>query len=270
MDGWQNMDRGALDDAYANADYIPDAASFPPRWASDAAAFRAAVPGKLDVPYAEGSGAAFDLFHPAVPPQGLMVFVHGGYWRRFGKSDWSHFAAGGLAAGLAVAVVGYPLAPTVRIAEITRHVRSAVEAAATRVGGSIHLTGHSAGGHLVARLLMADAKPNCTDRIATCVPISPVADLRPLVRQTMNEDLRLDAASADSESPVLAQPVLRARAAVYVGAEERPSFLWQAQALGEAWSIPVHQVAERHHFNVIDDLRSPDTSLMAAVLGSAG
>ena len=39
----------------------------------------------------------FVLFLPEVMAVGLMVFVHGGYWRAFDKSDWSHLAAGALA-----------------------------------------------------------------------------------------------------------------------------------------------------------------------------
>ncbi|SFJ31770.1 alpha/beta hydrolase [Jannaschia pohangensis] len=265
MDGWENMDRAALDDAYANADYIAGAADYPPRWQAQAAAFRATARAELDLAYDAGPRATFDLFHPEGSPQGLVVFVHGGYWRRFGKSDWSHFAGGALARGYAVAMVGYPLAPTVRISDITRHVTRAVDAAAARVPGPIRLTGHSAGGQLVARMIMGDAPPACAARIATCVPISPVADLRPLVPQSMNADLRLDPAEAAAESPVLGHPMSGPRIVVHVGAEERPSFLWQAEALGRAWGAPVHVAEGKHHFDVIDAMLDPESALVADI-----
>lgn len=267
MRDWERMGRAALDDAYANADHIPGADGFPPRWAAAARAFRDGTPGELGLPYGDRSEERFDLFRPpGRRARGLMVFVHGGYWRRFGRSDWSHLAAGGLAAGLAVAVAGYPLAPSVRIASITRSIARAVDAAAARVEGPVRLTGHSAGGHLVARLCMPDAAPSCSARIATCVPISPVADLRPLVPQSMNADLRLDPAEAAAESPVLATPSAGIKTAVHVGGAERPSFLWQAQALAAAWSVPLRVAPERHHFDVIDDLTDPQSALMADIL----
>ncbi len=266
MIGWRDMDRPTLDDAYANAPYIHGADAFPPRWAAEAAAFRAGARADLDLPYADAPGAAYDLFHPEGTPGGLVVFVHGGYWHRFGKSDWSHFAQGALARGHAVAIVGYPLAPTVRIRDITRLVARAVDAAAARIPGPVRLTGHSAGGHLVARMIMPDAAPACANRIATCVPIAPVADLRPLLPQSLNETLHLDAAEAAAESPVLGRPRPGPRIAVHVGADERPAFLWQADALGSAWSVPVHRTAGRHHFDVIDALRDPASPLMADLL----
>ena len=266
MHGWQDMDGAALDAAYNNVDHIEDGAGYPPRWAAEAAAFRAATPGERDIPYGETPGAAFDLFHPAGAARGLVVFVHGGYWRRFGKSDFSQFAEGALARDHAVAVVGYPLAPQLRIAGITAHVARAVDAAAARVDGPIRLTGHSAGGHLVARVAMADAAPACAARIVTCVPISPVADLAPLVPQALNADLRLDADEARAESPVAGPPMPGPKVAVHVGAAERPSFLWQADRLGAAWGVPVRRIPGAHHFDVIDALRDPDSPLLADLM----
>ncbi|MFO6464581.1 alpha/beta hydrolase [Jannaschia sp. KMU-145] len=265
MESWQDMDRAALDDAYANADHIADAAAYPPRWAAEAADFRARSDVST-ISYGPGEAEALDLFRPDGASRGLVVFVHGGYWRRFGRSDWSHFAEGALSAGYAVAMPGYPLAPGARVAEITACIARAVDRAAEEVSGPIRLTGHSAGGHLVARMVMADAAPACVARIAICVPISPVADLRPLVPQSMNADLRPDAAEAAAESPALGQPVAGPGIAVHVGAEERPSFLWQADALGAAWDVPVHRTPDRHHFDVIDALRDPASPLMRDIL----
>jgi acetyl esterase/lipase len=261
MEGWQGMDQATLDDAYANRDYIPDADAFPPRWADLAAAFRAEHPPER-IAYAERPGAVLDLFLPDDPPTGLLAFIHGGYWRAFGPSDWSHFAVGGLARGHAVAMIGYPLAPIARIAEITHLVSRALDTAAGRMSGPVRVTGHSAGGHLAARLVIADAAPACRDRIATSVPISPVADLRPLVPQTMNDDLRLDAAEAETESPILGQPIYGPRIAVHVGGDERPSFLWQAEQLASAWNAPLRVAEGRHHFDVIDALTDADSDLM--------
>ncbi|MCK0167927.1 alpha/beta hydrolase [Jannaschia sp. S6380] len=262
------MDRAALDDAYANAAYIPGADDYPASWQARARAFRAETRCQLDLAYARD--AALDLFLPPGAARGLVVFVHGGYWHRFGKSDWSHLAAGALARGHAVAIPGYPLAPRVRIATITRRIAQAVDFAAACVPGPIRLTGHSAGGHLVARMLMADAAPASADRIAACVPISPVADLRPLVGQTMNADLRLDAAEARAESPALGQPRTDACVAVHVGADERPAFLWQARVLATAWNVPLYEAEGRHHFDVIEQLTDPVSPILGDLLGAPG
>ncbi|WP_099825158.1 alpha/beta hydrolase [Oceaniglobus indicus] len=274
------------DIAYANADFIPDAAAYPPRWCAAAAASRAALSSegraRLDLPYGDAPRQRFDLFLPGLladentpaggsalgPARGVVVFVHGGYWRRFGKESWSHLAAGALARGWAVAMPGYTLAPEARIAEITREIGAAVTRIAAETAGPIVLSGHSAGGHLVARMLCRDAglPSDVAARIAGCMAISPLSDLRPLIDTAMNADLRLDAAEAAAESPVLLQKVLDIPLTVWVGADERPAFLDQARGLADAWGGVLRVDPGRHHFDVIDGLADADSPLMRALL----
>ena len=249
---------------YMNSAFIPEGDSFYPRWQAEAAAFRGLMArrSRLDVPYGPGARQAFDLFQPEGPARGLMVFVHGGYWLACGREDYSHLAAGALARGWACALPSYTLAPDARIAAMTGEIAGAVRAASAMVAGPVVVTGHSAGGHLAARMGCADlAVP-----VARVVPISPLADLAPLMQTEMNGNLQIDAAEADSESP--ARLALRAgvQAHVWVGGQERPAFLWQARTLSEAWNCPWTVEVGRHHFDVIDGLTDPNSALMAACL----
>ena len=141
------------EDAFSNGAYIDGAERFPPLWAKRAADFRASASAELDIAYGDHPRSRFDLFQPPGQAKGLCVIVHGGYWHSFDKSSWSHLAAGALARGWAVALPSYVLAPEARIGAITRHVGAAITAAARRVEGPIRLAGHSAGGHLVTRML---------------------------------------------------------------------------------------------------------------------
>ncbi len=259
-----------LDDAYANAAYIPGAEDFPPRWASEAAAFRKeqGARGQIGVRYGASDRQVFDFFQPTGVSRGTMVFVHGGYWKAFDASSFSHLAAGALARGWAVAMPSYDLCPDVRISEISLQIATALTEVAHRTQGPIALAGHSAGGHLVARmsdpLLVAG---EVRDRIAQIVPISPVADLMPLLQTSMNEVLQLDAAEAEAESPINMSPPHGVNVTVWVGAEERPVFLEQAEDFARSWGAR-HVVAEgRHHFDVIDGLADPDSELITMLLG---
>ena len=88
------------DDAYANAPHIPGGDDYPPRWAAAARAFRArigrpAARGHRLRARIRGSGSTSSCRRAT--PAGLVVFVHGGYWRAFDRGDWSHLA--GRAAG---------------------------------------------------------------------------------------------------------------------------------------------------------------------------
>lgn len=260
----------SADDAYDNRSYIPDAAAYPPRWRSEAEAFRRALGARavLDWHYGDGARERLDLFFPEAPPAGCVVFVHGGYWRSFVPADWSAFASGALAAGWAVAMPGYTLAPEARISTMTREIVKALDLVADAVPGPIRLAGHSAGGHLVARMLCADAllSDRVAGRIEGCVPISPLSDLRPLLGTAMNDDLRLTPREAASESPALSARALDVPMTVWVGGDERPAFLDQARWLASAWGVPCEIAPGRHHFDVIDGLKDPESPLMRAIL----
>jgi arylformamidase len=257
---------------YANGDFIAGAEAFPLRWERAAAEFRAGLGlrARTGLRYGDGARQTFDLLLPESVPVGLLVFVHGGYWLAFDPSTWSHLAAGAMARGWAVAMPGYTLAPEARIAAMTQEVARAVDAAAELVPGPVVVTGHSAGGHLSARMGSADVALGCADRLARVVPISPLADLRPLMRTAMNEKLRLDPVEARAESPALWGRKPGVGAHVWVGAQERPAFLWQARLLSENWDCPWTADPGRHHFDVIDPLALPDSPLTAACLDGIG
>ena len=248
------------DRAWSNGSFIAGGAEYPGRWAQKAAAFRDSHRDRseLDLGYGTGARHRLDLFHPDGTAEGLLVFVHGGYWLDFDKSRWSHLAAGALAQGWAVAMPSYTLAPEARIAAITQEIAQAVAFAAARIEGPVVVTGHSAGGHLAARMACVDM---VLPRLARVVPISPVADLAPLIATTMNDRLRLDPGEAAAESPcrLALQPGVSAHP--WVGGKERPVFLWQARLLSEAWDCDWTVAPGRHHFDVIDDLEDPDSGL---------
>lgn len=256
-----------MDRAYANGAFIAGAEGFVPRWQRDAAAFREALGARaqLGVAYGPGARQRFDLFLPEGAPKGGMVFIHGGYWMAFDRSDWSHLAAGALARGWACALPSYTLAPEARIGAMTLEVGQAIAAISAMVPGPMVITGHSAGGHLSARMGCADMP--APGPVVRVVPISPVAELEPLLATEMNQTLHLDAAEVARESPARLTLRRDVQAHVWVGGQERPAFLWQARTLSENWNCPWTVAPGQHHFDVIDDLVRPDSPLMDVLLG---
>ncbi len=264
------------DDAYDNAGHIGDAEVFPSLWAARAGGYEAerlaAGRAELDCVYGTGPRERLDLFLPDSTAKGLVVFVHGGYWMRFDKSFWSHLAEGPVRRGWAFAVPSYPLAPEVRIREITRAVAGAIAYAAERVPGPIALAGHSAGGQLVARMASVEgplAEPERA-RLHRVAPISGLFDLRPLMRTRMNRTLRLDEAEAIAESPALTRPLPDLHLTAWVGADERPEYVRQSELIANIWSglgaaAKCVRLTGRHHFDVIGELTDSDSALTAYV-----
>ena len=174
-----------LDDAYANAAYISNADRFILQSAKAAEMFRELLKKKGHADCNVFSGPTdrqkFDVFSPIEGSENILIFIHGGYWLRFDKSYWSHLATGALQQGWHVAMPSYDLCPDVRISDISRQIAKAVIEIAKRTTGKITLAGHSAGGHLVARMAVGDLLPaEIIDRISHVMPVSPVGDLRPL------------------------------------------------------------------------------------------
>ena len=210
---------------------------------------------------------------PEGRPKGLVVFVHGGFWKALDKSFWSHLARGSVEGGYAVAMPSYTLCPTVRISEITREIAAAVERAAAMVEGPLFLAGHSAGGHLVTRMISATSPlpDDVRARISHTVSISGLHDLRPLMKAAMNTELRIDEAEARVESPALLEPMPNARVTCWVGSAERPEFVRQNALLANIWTglgakTCVIEEPGRHHFDVIDGLADPDHPLTRTLL----
>jgi len=124
----------------------------------DARAISAGLPGKQTVAYGPSPLQKVEYWPGADAEAPLVVFVHGGGWKRGdmtmmdGSAKLSHWHA----LGYAVASVDYRLLPQASVEDEAADVAAAVgylrfHAAALGFDGSrIVLSGHSAGAHLVA------------------------------------------------------------------------------------------------------------------------
>ncbi len=265
------------DDAYANAANIPGGDNWPAAWVAPAQKFRDQARGQLDIAYGADPREAYDLFLPEDAPKGLVVFVHGGFWVRLDKSYWSNLAAGPVAAGWAVAMPSYTLCPDTSVTGIVAQIASAVEHAAGQVAGPVRLTGHSAGGHIVTRLMCDDSplSNDVADRVRHVVSISGLHDLRPLLRTKLNDAIRLTPDEATRQSPALCTPRGGIPLTCWVGQSERSEFLRQNDLLPNIWKglgASTQAIAEpdRHHFNVIDGLADANSPLCKTLLGDSG
>lgn len=264
------------DDAYANSAHVPGSDKLPALWAERAAAYRAGLTAfRPDIAYGTGERQRFDLVLPDRDAKGLVVFVHGGYWMRFDKSSWTDLAEGARHHGWAVALPSYTLTPAARVSDITAEIAAAIAAAAAAiVAGPIRLAGHSAGGHLVTRMLCDDGRlePAVYNRIAATLSISGLHDLRPLMQTKMNATLRLTLEEATAESAALRVPRGTSPLTAWVGGDERPEFVRQAELMANIWTgfdVPTRLVVEpgHNHFSVIEGLKDASSAITRSLLG---
>lgn len=264
-------------DAYANGANIARGERWPAVWAEAATPFRETMVAqgraRLGLEYGPRARNRFDLFLPEGKPAGLVFYVHGGFWRLLDNSFGSHLAAGALAHGYAVAMPTYTLTPEVRVAEIGREVAAAIGAAAALVDGPIRLTGHSAGGQLVTRMVTntSPLEAIVSKRVRHVVSIAGLHDLRPLVHLSTNADMRIDDAEAEAESPALLRPIDGTRLTCWVGQGERAEFVRQSELLANIWKgvgaeTAFHAEPDKHHFTIVDGLADPDHPLVTTLL----
>jgi len=154
-----NKDAAYYESRYNPRLAVPEFAQHFARWTENSAKVRKDLSPYLDVPYGSGPLEKLDLFRSKGPSRGLLMFIHGGYWRALDKSQHSFVAAPFVQAGITVATINYALCPAVTVADIVRQVLQAA-AWLFRNGGNfgapehkLHVAGHSAGGHLTAMVL---------------------------------------------------------------------------------------------------------------------
>ncbi|NEA53186.1 alpha/beta hydrolase fold domain-containing protein [Streptomyces sp. SID13666] len=214
------------------------------------------------------------------PP--LLVFVHGGNWQALGRADSAFPAPPLLAAGAAVAVVEYGLAPDVGLDTMAGMVRRSVDWLLRHADGlgfapdRLHLCGTSAGAQLAAMALLPDPfdGPDVSGRIAGAVLLSGIYDLEPVRLSYVNEALRLDEAAALRNSPLLLLPPRPAKVVVARGGNETEEYIRQHErmvgALRPRTAVREVVADRRNHFDLPYDLGVRTSRLGSAVLAQMG
>jgi len=261
---------------YDNRARVPEHPQIFARWATDAESYRASLSGPQveRVNYGPTTREVIDLFD-ARPGAPLAVFIHGGWWRNFDPSLFSHFAIGLNAHQIGVALPGYNLCPQVGIADIIEEMRRALLALWRRYHTRMLVLGHSAGGHLTAALLATDwssLDPTAPiDLVPAGYAISGVFDLMPLLYVSMNQDFRLDEEVARKNSPV-SWPAPRGLVLdAVVGARESNEFLRQSRLMADVWgkagvATRYEEISEANHFTVLDPLTDPNSAMVERLL----
>lgn len=251
-----------------------------------AAAYRkAAANATFDLAYGSHAMETMDIFRPSNPAGApVHVYIHGGFWRSRVKEDFSYVAEPLVDAGAIVAVVNYALCPDVTLDEIVRQMRACCAFLHNNPdvhGGDpdrIHISGHSAGGHLAAMLMATDwpayeaGLP--ADLIKSAVMISGIYEIAPVMNISVQEAVRLTPEIAERNSPIFMKPATKAPIAITVGGAESDEFRRQSAALAETWkghaAIELFELPGLNHFSVLSETANSDNPLTEARLRLMG
>jgi arylformamidase len=257
---WGLLSQAERDAAYNNSAHVPDSAVLIAAREVASTVFRTTNGMHLDLRYGKNERNTWDLFPVADPDAPCIVFIHGGYWQRNSKEQFSNLIAGPRARGWSAALPGYTLAPDASLTEIVAEINAALDwlgahGPAHGINGPIVLSGWSAGGHLTAMCL---SHPLVTAGLA----ISGVFELGPIRDTYLNEKLRLTEAEVVALSPMRLAPVNKPLAIAY-GTAELPPLVGDSRHLHGLRSDahvpgPLIPVPGANHFTILDELRDHD------------
>lgn len=265
---------------YNNRRRVPEHPEIQARRQKESAAFLPIANAEPDLIYGPAERQRYDLFRPkgVTGSAPLVVFIHGGYWQRGDRKDNIFLARELNARGVSVALPSYTLCPAVRVADIVAELRRFLKAVWERTNERPVVVGHSAGGHLAAAMLATDwsqvgGVP--ADLVRSAYALSGVFDLAPLIGTSINDAVKLDAASAREMSPILWPVPPRDRTFVAAaGGNESQEFIRQSLAIARAWSragvkAECVVVPEANHFTIVDELARPESAMLARIVGLA-
>lgn len=263
-------ERAALDAEYNLRAAVPEHADHFAWYdqASEALRSARAATSLLDLAYGHSLRARIDLHRPdGEGPHPALVFIHGGYWQSQDRKRYAFLAEPFLASGIAVALLGYDLAPEVDLDTIVDQARRGFAWLWRQAPGlglhpeRIAIAGHSAGGHLIATLLATDwtAEGLPAAPIVAACPISGIFDLEPIRGCYLNDVLALTPDQMRRLSPLHLPVRVSCPVLVTVGGAETLAFLQQSAAFArrlERTRQPVsqHVAPGQDHFTILKDM----------------
>ncbi|RWN18144.1 MAG: alpha/beta hydrolase [Mesorhizobium sp.] len=269
-------------DPFRTRDHVADFDDIVADIVSRSAETRATLPMSAGIAYGEDEAERLDLFFPPGERRDLPVhiFIHGGYWRMFSRSDYSYVANTVTKAGAIAVIVDYALMPEVRMAAIVDQIRRSKQWVLDNIaayGGDparLSVSGHSAGAHLATFLFEKTPMPS---RIRAALLLGGLYDLKPLQTSFLQPLIGITDDEAAAFTPMTRWHDPETAATILVGDQETSPFHQQAADFGKRLRAQGHLVCDlrlndRNHMNSVRDLGISGTQsgdcLMAMIEGN--
>jgi len=240
--------------------------------------------GHLDVRYGDTGQQMLDIFPASTPHAPVLVFIHGGYWYALDKSFYSEIAPIFTEAGATVVLPNYDLCPTVTIPTIVDQLRQSMKWIYENISqyngdpDRLHLSGHSAGGHLTGMMMATDWAGEFglpANLLKGAAPLSGLFDIMPHRYTELQDAIQLTKEQALRSSPQNLELYCDCPIICAVGGGEPESFLRQSQEFTEkcrnaGLTCDYLALDTDNHFDVTDRLHDANDPLVGAILRQMG
>jgi arylformamidase len=263
---------------YNNRRRVPEHVEILERWQMLSSAYRLAAAPESDRTYGNRERQRYDFFPVGSGAAPLVVYIHGGYWQRGDRKDFSFIARELNANGISVAIPSYTLCPTASVMEIIDEMGLCLAALWKKTRKRPLVTGHSAGGHLTAAMVANDwgrAAGVPSDLVRAGFALSGVYDLVPLIGTSLNEALYLTNGIARASSPMFRPaPPKGRRFMAAVGGAESSEFLRQSREIAQTWGragVVTEEIVVpgANHFTILDEFARAGSPLLTRVVALA-
>jgi len=266
---WRSLDQEALDRGLNNSAAVAGSGDLVEGWGKLSADIRARHHRHLNLQYGPRERNRIDFLKTQTPNAPTLLFIHGGYWQMRAKEFFTLFAAGPMAHGINVALIGYTLAPDATLDQIVAEIHAGIDFLARQLidlgadASRIVASGWSAGGHLTAMAMM-------NPRIKGGVAISGIYDLEPIRHSYLNIKLGLDEAMSRRNSPMASAEGPMKPLSLVVGGAELPLLRKQtADFAGHRarHGLPVayEEIPGANHFTIMDEMAQPSGRITAMI-----
>ena len=265
---WRTLSREALDSGLNNSGAVAGSGNMVAGWETLSAETRARHGTHLNLSYGARERNRID-FLKAAPNAPTLLFIHGGYWQMRSKDSFTMFAAGPMAHGINVALIGYTLAPDATLEQIVAEIHAGIDHLAghlPELGADVSrlvASGWSAGGHLTAMAML-------NKHIKGGVAISGIYDLEPIRHSYLNVKLGLDEAMSRRNSPMLLKTDAAKPMALTVGGAELPLLRRQtadfaAYRAKSGSPVAYEEIPGTNHFTIMDEIAQPNGRITAMI-----
>lgn len=270
---WLDMDQKELDDAYDQAVYAPNQMKVQARRDVSTARAREALGNPERLKYGASAIEGLDLFRTKAPNAPVVVYIHGGAWRRGVSADNHAPAEMFVNAG-----AHYLAADFTNIDEhkgdllpMVDQVRRAVAWTwknAREFGGDpkkLYVIGHSSGAHLTSCVITTDWSKDHgvpDDIIAGSLTCSGMYDLTPVRLSKRSEYVRFTDETVEKLSAMRRLGRINMPVVVGYGTEETPEFQRQAKEFAVALKAAgkPHELVVGvgyNHFEICETIANP-------------
>jgi arylformamidase len=240
---------------------------------------------RADIAYGEHPLRRLDVYPTAnggSGPAPVHVFFHGGYWRAQDKENFAFIARPLVEAGITTVVANYELCPASTLDAVAESAIAAVDwvrREARSFGGDperISLSGHSAGAHLSAEVLAHDWAADGVDLsfIIGAVMISGIYDPRPVMRTTVNAEVRLTEDIARRRDVERRPVFVKCPVTAVVGGREPWHWIDQTYRYSHhlhrsGMNPEVHTLPRWGHFDILHEFVEAGSPILSAVINWA-